>query len=315
MKAIAIISLISALGLLYVAYSPAELSYDAEFEQFISTYGKNYASQTEMEYRKAIFEDNMKKADELNKLNPEAEFGVTIFADQTGEEMLQRMGAVDSGNDDSDGDVYTETSDSLSKIDWRSKMKSIQDQGSCGSCWAFSATAAFEGRYQVKKGSISKLSEQEALDCSSSSYGCNGGWYDAVWNYMKSHKFCTQGSYKYTGRKGSCRSSSCSGTQNDKGYTSVSKSESSMHSALGGGPISIAVDASTWSTYRQGVMTSSQCGRNMNHAVVLVGYNPTDNAWIVRNSWGSNWGESGHIRLKYGQNTCDITYKPQYPNF
>ena len=88
-------------------------------------------------------------------------------------------------------------------------------------------------------------------------------------------------------------------------------SESSMAAhALSTGPIAIAVDASAWSTYTGGILSS--CGTSIDHAVQIVGINQAMNYWKVRNSWGSSWGESGYIRLAYGQDTCGLTTIPTY---
>lgn len=76
------------------------------------------------------------------------------------------------------------------------------------------------------------------------------------------------------------------------------------------GPISVCVDATTWPTYEGGIM--SDCGKEVNHCVQAVGLNTKEDYWIVRNSWGTDWGENGYIYLKAGENTCDITYLPTY---
>lgn len=116
--------------------------------------------------------------------------------------------------------------------------------------------------------------------------------------------------------------------------------EDSMKShVLSKGPLSVCLDASTWSTYESGVVTS--CGTDVDHCVQVVGVDSdqgyvmfltqiltrsifphhilplfvstfTHRYWIVRNSWGESWGESGYIRLKLDANTCDITYDPTY---
>uniref|UniRef100_A0A7S3NZI5 Uncharacterized protein n=1 Tax=Euplotes crassus TaxID=5936 RepID=A0A7S3NZI5_EUPCR len=316
MKTIAILSLIASVGLLYVAFAPQETSFDREFETFIATYGKNYGSTEEMSFRRLVFNANMQKAVELGKLNPLAKFGVTLFADQTEEEMAARMGAVDPGRSRANIEFHTDTSKTLDFLDWSGAMQPVQDQGSCGSCWAFSATAAFEGRHHIHMDDeTEKYSEQEALDCSSSMYGCNGGWYEAVWDMVSKDEFCSLSSYKYTARKGSCQKTTCDKKALDTGYKFISKDEASMHDALKSGPISIAVDASTWSTYQGGILTRESCGTGMNHAVVIVAYNDEDNTWKVRNSWSPSWGEEGHIRLRYGENTCNLLYKPAYPTF
>jgi cysteine peptidase B len=316
MKTITIISVIAAIGVLYLAsYSTVSPSADPLFEEYIATYGKNYASETEMDFRREVFKVNMQNAERLNEENPFAEFGMTVFSDLTESEMLERMGAI-APTTDSDAEIHDEESYELKHLDWRKSFKPIQNQGRCGSCWAFSATATFEARHKLhqgENGALVKFSEQEALDCTSTQYGCNGGWYEAVWEMMKTNKFCTLKSYPYKGKKGACHKKTCDGRMKDKGHRVVAKSEAAMYNALKSGPISIAVDASTWSSYRGGVVT--KCGKGMNHAVVLAGYDAAHNAWIVRNSWGAGWGERGYIRLAHGRNTCNLTYKSAYPIF
>jgi len=315
MKTIAILGALAAVAVLFMANMPTNLDADAQFEEFIATYGKNYASVGEVNFRRDVFKANMKNAERLSALNPEAEFGMTIFSDQTEAEMMKRMGAI-APTTESNAPVHTEESEPNGDLDWRSSLEPVQNQGQCGSCWAFSATASFEARLKLSgKGSLMKLSEQEALDCASTQYGCNGGWYEAVWQMAQTSKFCTLASYPYKAVKGSCQKTTCDGKANDAGYKMVAKTEAAMMDALKSGPISIAVDASTWSSYRGGVVKRSACGTGMNHAVVLAGYQSKENAWVVRNSWGSGWGESGYIRLSKDENTCNLTYKPAYPTF
>ena len=318
MKSIAIIPVLAALGLIYVALPASEVSMDTQFEEFITTYGKNYMNEDELEFRRDVFEANMERAAELDALNPDADFGMTIFSDLTEDEMLLRMGAMDFGEEvDEDVEVHTRTEESanLATINHKKMFRKAQDQGSCGSCWAFAATGAFEGRHALKKGrdKTIKFSEQQALDCSGSGHGCGGGWYDATWKHLMTHKFCKAKDYPYTPVKGRCRADECKGKAKDKGYNLVARNEKAMYDALKDGPIAIALDATTWNSYRGGVM--DYCYTGMTHAVVLVGYKSKDNAWVIRNSWSTNWGEKGYARLRYGKNTCNLTYRPAYPKF
>ena len=265
-----------------------------------------------MNFRKEVFKANMEKAKILNERNPRAQFGVTIFSDQTESEMKKRMGAI-APTKPENAEYHQGRSKPMKNIDWRKDMEPIQDQGACGSCWAFSATASFETRYKLsQKEKLTKLSEQEVLDCTSDQYGCNGGWYTDAFDMLKSTYFCTEDSYPYETKKGKCRSDTCDQVAEDSGYKLV-KDEEGLYDALHDGPISIAVDASTWSSYQGGVLT--ECGTGMNHAVVIAGYDKKSNAWIIRNSWGSSWGEDGYIRVIYGENMCNLNYKSAYPTF
>jgi C1A family cysteine protease len=75
-------------------------------------------------------------------------------------------------------------------------------------------------------------------------------------------------------------------------------------------PISVAVDASTWSYYKSGIF--SLCGKSLDHGVLAVGY-VQGQYWLIKNSWGVSWGQNGYIQLKWG-NTCGLCSEPSYPN-
>ena len=155
------------------------------------------------------------------------------------------------------------------------------------------------------------FSEQHAVDCDKKSHGCNGGWMDNAFDLFKGG-FMKESDYKYTARQGTCRASSMKAFDKVKGRTSIRAGDvNGLVSAAQAGPVSVAVDASNWSGYRGGVMTS--CGTRLNHGVTLVG---ADGNGIlkIRNSWGGSWGESGHIRLAKG-NTCGVANASSYPTF
>merc|ERR1712157_286501 len=139
--------------------------------------------------------------------------------------------------------------------------------------------------------------------------GCNGGLMDYGFEYFESEGYCTESSYKYTARDGSCKASHCTKDSfTIKSYKDVSASTSALKSACDQQPISVAVDAEEWSFYSGGVF--SNCGSSLDHGVLLAGY--TDSYWLVKNSWGASWGEEGYIRLKSG-NTCGIANSASYP--
>lgn len=197
-----------------------------------------------------------------------------------------------------------------SDIDWSTKgaVTGIKNQGQCGSCWAFSATGALEALAFQKTGSLPSFSEQQLVDCSRSygNQGCNGGLMDSAFKYTRDKGITGESDYPYTAKDGSCKAFTAK--FKNAGFTDV-RGCSNLYNALGGRPVSIAVDATKWSQYSSGVF--SNCGAQLNHGVLLVG--ATDAFWKVKNSWGSGWGERGFIRLARG-NTCGMCNQPSYPN-
>jgi len=218
-------------------------------------------------------------------------------------------------------------------IDWvaQGAVTGVKDQGQCGSCWSFSTTGAIEGAHKIKYGSLVSYSEQNLVDCDNrqnggSDMGCNGGWMDNAFSWMKKNGgICTESAYPYvsgtTKTAGTCNQSKC--TKDSKSapisYTDVTKnSESALVSALNKGPVSVAIEAdqTAFQLYKSGVF-SSACGANLDHGVLAVGY--ADTYWKVKNSWGTGWGEGGYIRLARGvsqrEGQCGIlSGPPSYPN-
>lgn len=165
MNKIAILSVVAALATVYLlSTSSSSNTLESQFQSFLSEYGKSYNSQSEYEFRMQVFKKNMENAKILGELNPLAEFGVTPFSDQTEEEMVKRMGDISDDQFDRSS-VYSETAQPNGDIDWRKYHQPIQNQGSCGSCWAFAATATVEAYNHIGKGKNLKLSEQQLVDC------------------------------------------------------------------------------------------------------------------------------------------------------
>jgi len=177
----------------------------------------------------------------------------------------------------------------------------VKNQGGCGSCWAFSAVSAAEAYFATVKGQKGlDLSEQQLVDCSKANYGCNGGWPDKALSWVAANGLTTQSAYPYAGRDQTCKTST--GAYKISSVQKVTASAASLQSAINQRPVSVCVDASKWSQYSSGVMSS--CGTSRNHAVTAFGY--TSSYWKIKNSWGTGWGESGYIRLAMGD-TCGVT--------
>ena len=186
-------------------------------------------------------------------------------------------------------------------VDWvaQGKVSRVKNQGSCGSCWAFSAVGVLES-WALFKGQTVDLSEQQIVDCSKSygNDGCNGGFNYKGLAYVKDHGLTTESAYPYTAKTGTCKTNSgafkIAGVSTVKGCTQV-------QTAIQSHPIGVSADATNWSRYSSGIFNN--CGRNLNHDILLVGY--TSTYYTIKNSWGTTWGEKGFIRLAPG-NTCGI---------
>jgi len=219
-----------------------------------------------------------------------------------------------------------------SSVDWTSKgaVTSVKDQGQCGSCWAFSTTGAIESAVQIASGKLVSLSEQELVDCPVTPLlmGCNGGSMGNGFGYAKKRGLCTEASYPYKAKGGSCKKSSCTvglAENTVTGYKNlavipriVPASENTMMSAVAQQPVSVAIEAdkSVFQHYKSGVL-SGACGTNLDHGVLVVGYGTASEGpyWKVKNSWAATWGEDGYVRLKRGASPseCGVLKSPSYP--
>lgn len=224
-------------------------------------------------------------------------------------------------------------------FDWRDSnvVTEVKNQMYCGSCWAFSAVETVESQFAIDGGDLTELSPQAVISCDSTDAGCSGGWYYTAWmDYMEPNGgLPTVDTYPYDtateyGSATDCDSSLgedvVSGTAPSsyawatEECTSIfcnNQDEDTLKDNLVSyGPISIACDASDWSSYTSGVLTSDSCSSSslkLDHAIQVVGYTTGDSAlgdyWIVRNSWGTDWGYDGYIYLAMDENTCGIADK------
>jgi len=292
------------------------------WEQFKQEWTKSYDTETAEVNAFGAFVKNLKLADERNAAerasNGTATHGITKFFDLSQEDFAARYLTTDVKHKTEDAplsDYRGEPSAVMSLVDWTGKYTTpVKDQGYCGSCWAFSATEQIESDLMRLKGQNFVLSPEQITQCDTTSSGCNGGWPSNGISYVKkAGGIETNSDYPYTsyqGTTGKCSANSAKFVASVTGYATVS-GESTMASYVQSkGPLSICIDASTWSSYTGGIVTT--CGHSINHAVQAVGIDTSAGYWKVRNSWGTSWGESGYIRLKYNANTCGITYSPVY---
>jgi hypothetical protein len=281
-----------------------------QWAKFKTTYGKNYADDEGARF--AIFQSNLRKAEELTASDT-ATYGVTQFMDLTPEEFIATYTGLNTTSYDNwlrELPTFVPTLTAVG-TDWKAKglVASVKNQGSCGSCWAFSAAAASEGCYAVKYGKTMDLSAQQIVDCchAGGSQGCNGGWQDSALQWAMNTNIATWSSYTYTGKAGTCKAVTTIGLRaHTCTYHSVARGESAMVSALAHSTVAVAIDATPLQTYTSGVI-SSQCSySSVNHAVLLVGDEGASNSYTVKNSWGATWGEKGFFRLAKGKDCLKI---------
>ncbi|MDD2714980.1 MAG: C1 family peptidase [Candidatus Wallbacteria bacterium] len=193
------------------------------------------------------------------------------------------------------------------KWDWREQngVSAVKHQKSCGSCWAFGATAAMESAIMIKDKKEIDLAEQDLLDCNPWGYSCNGGGLDVI-KYFKNYGGSLEKEYPYQAYDCSCKSgtnrpykaSSC-GYVDD--YVDQIKQAIYTYGAVS---TCIAADSS-FSHYSGGIFNHDN-QYSTNHIVALIGWDDSKGSgcWILKNSWGRNWGESGFMYIEYGK--CNV---------
>lgn len=185
--------------------------------------------------------------------------------------------------------------------------------------------AAVEGISKIKTGKLVSLSEQELVDCdvTDDNQGCSGGYMEKAFAYIKEiGGLTTENDYPYNGKDGSCEKDKTEDhAATISGYKKVpANDENSLQAAVAKQPVSVAIDAGGYEfqLYSHGIF-SGFCGNQLNHGVTAVGYGDEDGRkyWLVKNSWGTNWGESGYVRMKRGsfnkEGICGIAMEPSYP--
>ncbi|KAK3431053.1 hypothetical protein EUGRSUZ_E02906 [Eucalyptus grandis] len=289
-----------------------------QHEQWMANYGRTYNDLQEKAKRQRFLQRTCSSLKiSTSPGNRTFQLGLNQFSDLTNEEF-QSKPATSFSHQNLTGDVPD-------NIDWVKKgvVNAIKDQGNCGSCWAFSVVAAVEGIVGITNGTPPVLSEQQLIDCDTTNYGCSGGYPDNAFKYIVQNQgIASEDSYPYEGVDGTCDATKAAEhAAQIKGFTDVPSGEDELMKAVAQQPVSVIISSGCqeFQSYSGGVF-NSECGQQLDHAVVVVGYGTSEEGtdfWKIRNSWGEQWGERGYMRIQRGRGSsegiCRVASKASYP--
>jgi C1A family cysteine protease len=335
---------LAALGFVVACHAsmpiPSEEDLWKMFTRFQQKHKKGYQAE-HVSGRFAAFKENIAKAITLNEkhgstctdLFDDCLYGVTPFSDMTKDEFKRKMTGLTLDKSATElsamGPSRYAHGLAVQSKDWRTegKVSPIKDQNPCGVCWAFSAAATIESAYAIKYDTSPPiLSPEMIIDCDGT-HDCDGktsgGIYTQAWDWLKSEGgISSLSAYPITccDETEDPKIGTCPATREHEvkvtGYSKGPQNEDDLAAAIATqGPFSIAVAADAWQTWKGGsdgkaVMTD--CPGDVDHAVSIIGFDKTADTpyWMVRNQWGTSWGDEGYIYLAYGNNTCQLTTLP-----
>ncbi|GAW80923.1 cysteine proteinase gondepain 4 [Plasmodium gonderi] len=316
------------------------------FYLFMKKHGKKYKTSEEMQERFLAFSENLKKIERHNS-NPNILYktGLNQYSDLSFEELKKSIliSKRDLRKILGDSPYMTSYDDAIKKYkspnaivenihyDWRelNAVTPVKNQGMCGSCWAFAVVGSVESQYAIRRNQQVSISEQELVDCSAKNLGCYGGLAGYAFDDMiELGFFCAEEDYPYFGVQPlQCRTNQCKKKYTIKSYVQI-PSDKFKEAIQFLGPLTVDIDADDdFAIYTEGIYNSDS-NDETNHEVMLVGYgmeeifnnqlnkNEKHYYYIIKNSWGTTWGEKGFMRIETDElglkktNNMSVAYVP-----
>jgi cathepsin L len=296
-------------------------SYD--FDAYVNEFKKVY-SEKEFQQRKATFDSSVEKIVQHNQefhAGKHSWYAAVSEITDLSKDEFAKLRATSLYAPSTHPIVLLEAEGSNpDSVDWRTKnvVTKVKNQGGCGSCWAFSATETVESAYAIATGKLLELAPQTYVNCVKNPHrcggtgGCEGATMELAFNLTRDTGIALESDLEYRGVDGAC--TAYKPAVKISGYVKnpVNNAFALETAVATKGPQSITVAAQPWFSYGGGIFDgcSSSGDSTLDHGVQLVGY--TKEAWIVRNSWGPNWGEKGYIRISRASDSK--TFKDTKPS-
>jgi C1A family cysteine protease len=288
----------------------------AAFSKWKTAQKRLYASPQENEFRLKNFYSNFLKIQEISKMKISFTMELNMFADLSEEEYRNKYLTLKEPKEPSRlksaADLLAQHKAELKDdipdwVDWRARgaVNEVVAQHECGSCWAFVGIVAVEGAWKISGRNLEKFAEQQLVDCAAwtGAEGCSGGWMEHVYEHiLKVGGVMRSSDYPYKATVQDCKEDKSKFVGKLKDWLSIPSGDcKNLLLAITYSTIATAIDAGYMPFYKSGVYDYPHCSDSINHAVSIVGYG-TDWGngkpyWLVRNTFGPEWGEEGYIRM------------------
>ncbi|KAM3965941.1 cathepsin O-like [Aphomia sociella] len=302
-----------------------------QYDSFVLKYKKSY-NFIEYAYRLGIYKDSKEYIDKLNDLENNVVYGYSKFADMSQKEfenmiLIKNVTTCERSAAKKQGSLRAYPADIPTKVDWRRDgvVGPVLQQKLCRGCWSFCVVGVMETMFAIglqRNGSIqplTRLSIQELIDCSTYNEGCRGGKPATAIKFLKDNNLpILTEQYPLKLADQDCMIHNHQTGVLIRNYTNLCnvEEEDMLRLIANHGPLIAAVNAKIWQYYVGGVIQQG-CLDNeghLNHVVQIVGYDLTATLphFIIRNSWGEDFGDKGYVKIAIGSNVCGIADEISY---